>query len=228
MILTGNASSNGPIGERAEAIAADLVQCAAGAAFSAYRKERFRELADIERLSQTEQDRIFNELVVSYLVLVLLVLEAPDLSVAEDSRGSLSRLKERIPEAYLDYLRNVGVESKYIRDWKRLIEMRYREYARDKHDVRAAAMHIESGKNGLDLDSLSKIQMVVPLQTVAIGCHHHICRGRPAGRDELFKATLQSLSRFYVELRLRLEGRRVSALARLRLAVNRMVRHIRP
>jgi len=82
MILSGDASSSGPIGEWAEAIAADLVQYAAGAAFSAYRKERFCELADIERLSQPEQGRIFNELVVSYLVLVLLVLEAPDLSVA--------------------------------------------------------------------------------------------------------------------------------------------------
>jgi len=109
-------------------------------------------------------------------------------------------VKGRIPEAYLGHLKNLGVEPKYIRDWKRLIEMRYREYARDQHDVRAAAMQIESGENSLDLDGLSKIQIVVPLQTVAIGCHRHICRGRPAGRDELFKATLQSLSSFYVEL----------------------------
>ena len=104
--------------------------------------------------------------------------------------------------------------------------MRYEEYAHDRHDVRAAAMQIESSEKGLDIDDLSKIQMVVPVQAVAIGCHHHICRDDTEGHDDLFKLTLKSLSRFYIELRVRLEGGRITALTRVRVALKRILRRI--
>jgi len=104
--------------------------------------------------------------------------------------------------------------------------MRYEEYARDRHDVRAAAMQIESAEKSLDLDDLSKIQLLVPVQAVAIGCHHHICRGDTDGRDDLFKLTLRSLSMFYVELRVRLEGGRITPLTRARVAFKRMLHRI--
>jgi hypothetical protein len=69
------------------------------------------------------------------------------------------------------------------------------------------------------LDGLSKIQLLVPLQAVAIGCHHHVCRGDTGGRDDLFKLTLKSLSKFYVELRIRLEGGKITPLTRARVAL---------
>ena len=59
--------------------------------------------------------------------------------------------------------------------------MRYEEYARDRHSVRAAAMQIESAEKDLDLNDLSNIQLVLPVQAVAIGCHAHICRGQTDG-----------------------------------------------
>jgi hypothetical protein len=124
----------------------------------------------------------------------------------------------------VDHLGTLGVEANYLRDWEKLIAMRYEEYARDRHDVRAAAMQIESSKKSLDLDDLAKIQMLVPVQAVAIGCHHHICRGDTEGRDDLFKLTLRSLSMFYVELRVRLEGGRITPLTRARVALKRMLR----
>ncbi|MBI2998462.1 MAG: hypothetical protein HYY46_08415 [Deltaproteobacteria bacterium] len=85
-------------------------------------------------------------------------------------------------------------------------------------------MQIESSKKSLDLDDLAKIQMLVPIQAVAIGCHHHICRADTEGRDDLFKLTLRSLSMFYVELRVRLEGGRITPLTRARVALKRMLR----
>jgi hypothetical protein len=101
--------------------------------------------------------------------------------------------------------------------------MRYKEYARDKHDVRATAMQIESSEKGLDIDDLSKIQMLLPVQAVAIGCHHHICRGDTDGQDELFKMTLKALSKFYVQLRVHLEGGRITPLTRARVALKRIL-----
>ena len=207
--------------------AAALVQAAAGLAFQLFQDKQFRRLANFEQLSQIEQDRIFNELVVAFIVLIMLVLEAPDLRVATEFRGFISDLNKKIPQAHLDYLRSSGVETKHLLTWDKLIAMRYEEYARDRHDVRAAAMQIESSEKKLDLDDLSKIQMLVPIQTVAIGCHHHICRGNTKGRDDLFKLMLNSLSRFYAELRVRLEGRKITPLTRARVKVKRILRRKR-
>jgi len=211
----------------ADATAAALAQAAAGSAFQIFRDKQFRRLAALERLSQVEQDRIFNELMVAWLVLILLVLEAPDLRVAREFRDYLSELNKRIPKAHIDHLRSLGVKAKHLRDWENLMTMRYEEYARDRHDVRAAAMQIESSDKALDLDDLSKIQMLVPVQTVAIGCHHHICRGKTEGRDDLFKLALKALSRFYVEIRVLFEGRKITPFTRARVALMRILRRMR-
>jgi hypothetical protein len=213
--------------QMADETAAALAQAAAGSAFQLFRDTQFRKSAGFDQVSQTEQDRIFNELVAGCLVLIMLVIEAPDLRVAQEFRGYLSELSKKIPQAHLDRLKSLGVETRHLRDWKKLINLRYDEYARDRHEVRAAAMQIESSEKALDLDDLSKIQMLVPVQTVAIGCHHHICRGKTEGRDELFKLTLKSLSRFYAEIRVSLEGGRITPLARARVALKRVIRRIR-
>jgi hypothetical protein len=207
--------------------AAVLVRAAGGSVFQLFNDKQFRQLAGFEQKSQTEQDRIFNELVVASVVLIMLVIEAPDLRVAREFREYISDLNKKIPKAHVDFLRASGVETKHLRTWKKLIAMRHEEYARDRHDVRAAAMQIESSEKGLDLDDLSKIQMLVPVQAVAIGCHHHICRGETEGQDDLFKRTLRALSGFYVELRIRLEGGRITPLMKVRVTLKRMLRRMR-
>jgi len=212
--------------QMAEATAAGLAQAAAGAAFQLFREKQFRRLAGFEQLSQVEQDRIFNELVVAFVVLIMLLLEAPDLRVAGESRDYLAGLNKLVPKAYVNHLRTLGIKANHLRDWEKLMAMRYEEYARDRHEVRAAAMQLQSAEKSLDLDDLSKIQLLVPVQAVAIGCHHHICRGDTAGRDDLFKLTLGSLSKFYVELRVRLEGGKITPLTRARVALKRVLNRI--
>lgn len=207
--------------------AAALVQAAAGSAFNLHQSKQFRRLAGFERLTQTEHDRIFNELVAASLILVMFILEAPDLRVAAEFREYLSDLNKRIPEAHQNFLKVAGVENEHLRDWEKLIAMRYEEYARDKHEVRAAAMQIASADKRLKLHDLSEIQMLVPVQTVAIGCHHHICRGETEDRDDLFKGILNSMSRFYVELRVHLEGGRITPVKRVRVTLKRILRHLR-
>jgi hypothetical protein len=224
--MTTHLPARESLDQMADTTAESLTQAAAGSAFHLFRDKQFRRLAGIEQLSQTEQDRIFNELVVAFVALIMLLLEAPDLRVSKEFQNYLAGLNKIIPKAHVDHLRTLGVESNHLRDWEKLIAMRYEEYARDRHDVRAAAMQMESSEKDLDLDDLSKIQMLVPVQAVAIGCHRHICRGHTDGRDDLFKVTLKSLSLFYVELRVRLEGGRITPLTRARAALKRMLRRM--
>jgi hypothetical protein len=209
--------------QMARATAAGLSQAAAASAYELFCDKQFRRIAGLERLNPIEQDRIFNELVVAFLVLIMLLLEAPDLRVPGELRSYLASLDKRITEAYVENLRTLGVEADHLRDWEQLISMRHEEYARDKHEVRSTAMRMESAEKTLDLDSLSRIQLLVPVQAVAIGCHQHICRGNTDGRDDLFKQILKSLSKFYVELRVRLEGGKITPLMRARAVFKQML-----
>jgi hypothetical protein len=213
--------------QMADATAAGLSQAAAHAAFQLFKDGRFRKLAGFDRLSQTEQDRIFNELVVANLVLLMLMFEAPDLRVAQEFRGYLAGVKNRVPQAYVKNLSELGIKAEHLQDWEKLIDMRYEEYARDRHEVRAAAMELESRDRSLDMHSLSKIQMLVPVEAVAIGCHHHICRGETDGKDELFKEALHSFFKFYFELRIKIEGGKDTPFAKAHLAMKKALARIR-
>jgi hypothetical protein len=212
--------------QMAEVTATGLSQLAAASAYQLFCDKEFRQMAALGRLTQGEQDRIFNELVVAFIVLIMLLLEAPDLRVPPELRNYLADLNKRIPEAYVANLKTLGVKTNHLRDWEKLISMRYEEYARDKHEVRAAAMQIESAEKSLDLDGLSKIQLLVPVQVVSIGCQHYVCRGNATGQDDLFKQSLKSLSKFYVELRIRLEGGKITPLTRARVKLKRLLQSL--
>lgn len=203
--------------------AAAMAQASAQQAFELFTNKEYRRSARIDTLDPVEQDRIFNELVVAHLVLIMLVLEAPDLRVPPGSRERLAGLKAAVPKAYVDNLRTLGVENKHLLVWKKLTSLRYEEYAKDRHEVRAAAMHLEARNKALDLDDLSLIQLLVPVQAVAIGCHHHVCRGDTDGRDELFKLTVKALARFYADVRIRLEGGKITFLMRARRFLRRVL-----
>lgn len=223
MMVTTGLPEFESLDQAAEATAAGLVQVASHQAFELFQDKEFRRLANFQILSQGEQDRIFNELIVSCIVLIMLMLEAPDLRVPSEFRDYLLAMKEKIPKAHLDHLKSLGVEPEHLQEWEKLMDLRYEEYTKDRHEVRAAAMTLKSSEKALDLEDLSKIQMLVPVQTVAIGCHHHVCRGITQGRDDLFKLILRSLSRFYVEMRIRMEGGKITPLTRARAALNRVI-----
>jgi len=199
---------------------------AAHYAHAMYWHKDFQRLAGLDGLSQGEQDRIFNELVLGCIALIMLSFEAPDLRIASDMKGLFGEIRDALPGAHVRYLREVGVESRHLKDWEKLIGMRFEEYARDRHGVRAAAMQLESREKALEVGDLSKIQLMVPLQAVAIGMHSHICRGKTDGSDDLFKFILNKLGRFYVEFRVIMEGGRITRLRRIRVAAHRAIRRI--
>ena len=212
--------------ELAELTATAMDRAACGYAHHLYWRKDFQRLARLKKLEQVEQDRIFNELVVSCVVLLMLVHEAPDLRVDEDMKPHMQRIKEALPGAHLNELREMGVKEQHLRDWGELIRLRHEEYAKDRHEVRAAGMELASGDGALDPEDLREIQLMLPLHTVAIGCHDHVVRGESKGRDELFKLILNALGKFYVEFRVRLEGGKITPLDRARVGTRRFFRSL--
>lgn len=187
-------------------------------AFRIFRDKKFRQFTNFDNLSQVEQDRLFNELVVTNLVLAMLILESPDLRQPPEMRDMFFRVKNLITKAYLNQLKQLGIEKKFLNDWQKLINMRYEEYVNDRLKARAAAMEVESQSKKEDLDDsdMDKINLLLPLQIVVIGCHHHLCRQKTKGRDEQFKYLLKQFSPFYLDTRITLEGDKLTAFDHFR------------
>lgn len=206
---------------QAQVTSVALAQSAANKAFKLFQDKKFRTLANFSDLPQIEQDRIFNELVLAGLIMIMLTLEAPDLRVPEDLKTYFISVKDQVGWEYIQQLTRLGIEKTYIKDWEKLIKMRYEEYSSDKSQAREAAMEIESKDGGLSPEKMSGITLMLPVNVVAIGCHHHICRGKTNGRDELFKIILKWLGRFYLEVRVPLEGGKIDWKSKARVFIGR-------
>lgn len=212
--------------EVAQATTDKLAEAAAHFAYQLFNDKQFRALAWVDQLEQTEQDRIFNELLVSALLLIVFTFEAPDLDVNEDEREYFKLLAACIPQAHIRALRALGVEQEHLDIWDKLIRMRYEEYQQSRLRIRAAAMELETLERELDAHGLDRIALMLPVEVIAIGCHQHVCRSQTEGRDELFKVQLRAFGAFYVHIRLLTLGRRVTWWMRVHMACKRAMRRI--
>lgn len=220
-----------PFRKMARLTAEMLDRAASSWAFKLFEDKQFRKLAKFEEISPAERDRIFNELVLANLTLIMLALEAKDIQLIKrqpELKGYYSLVQEEIPPAHLRQLGEYGIEPKHLKLWKKLIGMRFEEYGESRLAARAAAMEIEARelKRDLAAEDMDNIHLMLPLNTVAIGAFIHICRGKTDGRDELLKLIVRMLGQFYVEFRATLEGRRITTLMRTGMKIRRWWRKL--
>lgn len=210
----------------ASILAATLDQAATGWAFKIYWDKKFLKLAEIDKLEQVEKDRIFNELFLAGICMIMLTLEARDLRQEEDFKDYLLKVRDEIVSAHINQLKDMGVEKEHQKLWKRLINMRYEEYEKDKLTAREAMMEFEAKENGrsLETEDLEGINLTLVPFTVAVGAHKHIVRGKTKDQDLLFKLIMKlimkKLSRFYVEIRIMIEGRKITPVLRARIKLH--------
>jgi len=206
-----------PLQKMARILAASLDRAAIQWGFKTYWNKNFLRLAEINSIDQTEKDRIFNELILAGETLIMLTLEARDLRSEEEFKVYLLSVKDEVPNAHDDYMKEIGIERKYRKLWKKLIEMRYEEYSESKLTAREAMMEYEGKEKALETSDLEGITLTLPPFTIAVGCHKHVVRGKNKGKDPLFKLIMKRLGRFYVEIRIMIEGGKISPILKARM-----------
>ena len=211
----------------AKITAAGLDQAATSTALTLFNDKTYIQLTGLSGMSQLEQDRILNELILAGITVIMLTLEAPDLRISRDFKEYFRLLKDEIPKAHLAQLKELGIENKHIKLWKKLIEMRYDEYAQDRLKARSAAMEYDSRKKDLTSKDLDDIHLFLPAFTVAVGCHHHICRGKTEGKDLAFKYLMKKLSRFYTMTRAAMEGGHLTPISKARIAARHFINDVK-
>lgn len=195
-------------------------------AFEFFEDKKFRELIEFDTLSKLEKDRIFNELVLAALIVIMLTFEAPDLRIEEDFKDQLKLTRDEIAKGYIRQLKDLGIERKFRRDWERLIEMRYKEYQEHQMGIRRASMEMkEKEKGNLSIGDLDDIQALLPIQAAAFGCHGHIRKGKLKGEKDLVNMIILWLGRFYIDIRVITEtGKRITPFKRLMVKIKRLLR----
>lgn len=146
-------------------------------ALQIFQQSEFRALLYFEKLKKNEQDRIFNELTVSALVLMLLMLSTLESIIQEGNhKNFIYILRARIPKEYADILRKSGISEKNISLWEKLIAMRYDEYQKEYSENR---------------EQLPKIEENNPWTVVvAVGCMANLRRGKLLPHDPLSQKLL--------------------------------------
>ena len=160
-----------------------LAEAVASLSFDVWSRKDFRLFVNFPNISQTEQDRIFNELEVS--ILGLLILKFDDGISRKDKEFGLmlEYFENKLIDGFLNLFRNLKVEEKFVKQWKTLIDMRLSEYRNHyKVAIRESSKMREFDKNEESL----KISWA-RVETITIDCLTHIRRGNVEEKDPLWK-----------------------------------------
>lgn len=159
-----------------EMIARKITEQVAESAFGLFKNKKFRNLLDFDSLSQVEQDRIFNEIVLTGLSLAVLMFRSLGEIAQNNAKDFFNELQMETTSYYRSWLKKLGVAEKDARIWKELIGMRCEEYQKDFDQNRA------------DLPDPKKSNPWIAV--LAIGGYHHIRRGKVSPDDPLYSMFL--------------------------------------
>lgn len=158
----------------------NLSQVIAEMSFKFWKEDKFRRFIDFERMSQTEQDRVFNELEVSALGLWLLKLDIiHEESTYDDDKKMIEKIRTGLIAGFLKLYEDLGIESKFIKDWKTLIDMRLRQY---RSDYKLLLSELKKNKDHKD-----DAKVLAMVQTIILDCVSHIRRGELEQDDPIIK-----------------------------------------
>lgn len=169
-----------------------LAEMVAQISFDLWQKDNFHTLINFDQISKTEQDRIFNELELTILGFLTLNLDyALSRTLGRASQRVLKTLQEEIKIGFLNLFISLGIEDKFIQEWKTLINMRFDEY---RKDYKLALKESESMK---EFEGKENFRIIwARVETLTIDGLSHIRRGNVKKGDSLWRY----LRRFLTEL----------------------------
>lgn len=159
----------------------NLAQVVASSSFDFWQRKDFRLYVNFENITQTEQDRMFNELEVTILGLYTLHLDYALLVTAKDYRIVIQALQKEIVSGFLQLFLDSGVEQKFVKQWKMLIDMRFKEYREDYNTALKKSLFMKEFKREEEL----RIAWA-RIKTMTIDCLTHIRRGKVEEKDPLW------------------------------------------
>lgn len=169
-----------------EEAAEKIVKKIANSSFKFFKDKKVRKMLNFSEIDQIEQDRIFNELVVSGLSMAILMAETAYDLIESERSIVFKKLGEGLQIKYPNWLGQLGVEKEYLDLWTKLIKMRRDEYRKDFEKYRK------------QLADPGKVNPWIGI--IAAGSLNHLRRGKVLPKDPLFKHLLTWLELLAIEI----------------------------
>ena len=158
----------------------ELVGFSCEQGFDFFKHEKFRKALDFKNQKQAEQDRLFNELIVTNIVMILILLDQKIAASDPDSRRDYLRaLRSQVPSHYYGFLKKIGIPADFVETWRQLTDLRHDEYARDMLDWRQVLMKKDS--------KLGEDNTLAIFQALAFGLFRHLRRGQTEKDDPFYR-----------------------------------------
>ncbi len=163
--------------------AAFLVKVAADSAYQVFLDDHFRAMVRFKQQTEGEQNRIFNELVVTGLVLLTLLIDDGYTAIIPERKEFWRGVREETPLQFTGWLSEVGVAAEFTRIWGKLIQLRLEEYRAGQVQTRYA--WVEELFQDRDDETLG--DAAVRIETLVIGSLLRLTRGAAKPGDLLRK-----------------------------------------
>lgn len=152
-------------------------------AFRFFKTTEFRKLTKLESLDEIERGRIFNELEIGVICLMLFCLESAEALVKPEDYHFWRKVQEELPRQFHFQLLHYGVPKENADLFPKLLDMRYKEY----HDLSREAwdMWDRAEPQFQKLLSDAVKHNLAGLHATAFGTTDHIRRGKLKKKDEL-------------------------------------------
>jgi len=184
-------------------VALSQVKIAATHGFIVFQDKEFRRLIDWDKQSQVEQDRIFNELVATAIILLhaLYLNKLPD--IKNEKQEYWQQVYDCLPESFINYLKSNGIPGKFVAMWQKVIDQRWDEYQENKNYTRQEFYDFDPGERSHPYNELLK-ELIMIVETIRISSVLHLTRGRAKPKDPLNrylqKWLAQLTNRLYEEI----------------------------
>ena len=112
-------------------IAKKMVDKTMISATSFFNDPDIRKIINYSKIDEEERNRILNEILLSGIGLAILSVETMSKTGSGERQTHARMIKREIENHYPDQLVGWGVDEKNIKMWRKLIEMRCKEYRKD-------------------------------------------------------------------------------------------------
>lgn len=150
--------------------------------FDLFNDIRFRQAAKFDQLSQSEHDRIFNELIVSAMTMALFGIARAEVLVKPGDYHFWRSVHDQLLKQFERALRDFGANQVHTKQYRELITLRYDEY----EQLAKQAWDIWNTEEQ-EFQKLPPIGQEIAswVNAVAIGTADHIKRGKLNQKDKL-------------------------------------------
>ncbi|KKR21099.1 MAG: hypothetical protein UT50_C0013G0002 [Candidatus Moranbacteria bacterium GW2011_GWA2_39_41] len=151
-------------------------------AFATFQDAQFREIANFDKLSVAEHDRIFNELEVAAVSACLFCLDRRTYPIGFKDFHFWKEVCEKIPLSFEEKLLRYGANNENAQLFRELIKIRHEEYENiSEKNIEWMEVELKDG------ESEYAKELMAYVQAIAVGTADHIRRGELKAGDELVR-----------------------------------------